>query len=367
MIEKFKDSKLTGDIQIDLGEKGVWAEKKLTIVKAIINVCNSYAKSGYNMTLRQLYYQLVAKDLIPNHDKVYKKLSKVKDDVVYGGYVDWDVFEDRGRVPHVPYYEDGVAEALEKTVDYYRLERQRGQEVHVEVWTEKDAISNILKRVTQKMGVTLVVNKGYTSSTAMYTAYERFLERVEDGQKVKILYFGDHDPSGLDMVRDIDDRIMYMFTRGKRLDSIIQDWWERNGHTYYDIAQFEDYADLPELFDKKPESEKVYVKFERGKRHMYFYNNDLFEIKQIGLTMAQIKQFNPPPNPAKITDPRAQDYVRKYGQVSWEVDALKPSVMENIVRAHIEITIDMSQYKSVLEKEQEDKAQIREIVNNLNN
>ena len=134
----------------------------------IISICKDYKEQGYTLTLRQLYYQLVAKDAIPNHDKVYKKLSSLKDDTVFGGLVDWNTFEDRGRVPIIAAYDESVASALRFAARTYRLNRQLHQPIHIEVWTEKDAISSILRRVTDPLGIRLVVNKGYSSSTAMY-------------------------------------------------------------------------------------------------------------------------------------------------------------------------------------------------------
>ena len=82
-------------------------------------------------------------------------------------------------------------DALDDTANYYRLDRQRTQKQTIEVWTEKDAISGILKRITEKFHVRLGINKGYSSSAAMYRAYERFVEDINQGRKVTVLYFGD--------------------------------------------------------------------------------------------------------------------------------------------------------------------------------
>jgi len=366
MKEKFREMSISGEINIKLSDtKGTWTANKKDILMAIISVCEEYKASGYSLTLRQLYYQLVSKDFIPNHDKVYKKLSSLKDDVVYSGFVDWKIFEDRGREPHTPYSEDGVSEALLRTVDYYRLERQKGQEVHVEVWTEKDAISSILKGITNQFGITLVVNKGYTSSTAIYGSYQRFCKKINDGGKVLVLYFGDHDPSGLDMIRDINDRILYMLSRGSSLkDERINEWWDKAGYNIYDVASMEGFEKVADIMDD--DSQKLYDLFEEGKKRLYIEQNSLFGISQIGLTMEQIKQYNPPPNPAKITDPRAKKYIAEFGQVSWEVDALKPSIMEDIVENAIEKAIDMDVYNEVIEEENNDKETITKIVDSLN-
>lgn len=365
MIEKFKTPKLDGKIRVKLSDsKGYWEADKRTIITQIRLICQQYLNSGYSLTLRQLYYQLVSKDYIPNHDKVYKKLSSLKDEVVYGGLTDWEVFEDRGRLPDVPYSEDGITEALQKTVDCYRLERQKGQRTHVEVWTEKDAISSILKKITNRMGVTLVVNKGYTSSTAMYGSYERFAEKINQGCKVVVLYFGDHDPSGLDMIRDINDRILFMLTRGEGLDDeIIEDWWEKEQYTIYDVAELEGFEEVVNLMNEH--DTRLYELFEIGKKTLFINTNALFEIKQIGLTMEQIKTYNPPPNPAKITDPRAKNYIENFGRVSWEVDALTPRIMEDIVKNAIQENINMNTYNLMLETEREEKNKIQIIIDSL--
>lgn len=374
MKERFKKVNLDGSISITMDRvKGVWNADKRSVISAMVGICEEYKRDRYTLTLRQLYYQLVARDIIPNHDKVYKKMSGLKDEAVYGGLIDWGVFEDRGRVPHTPYYENGVAEALERTIECYRLDRQENQNVHVEVWTEKDAISSILKRVTDKYGITLVVNKGYTSSTAIYGAYERFTEKINHDKKVKILYFGDHDPSGLDMVRDIRERLMFMFINGEQLDSGFQDqldaWWVDESLTLCDVAEFDEkYESVtelmrPDLSDYK--HEKIYPLFDEGRMAMFFHEKGLFEVQQIGLTMEQIEAYNPPHNPAKITDPRAKNYVKKYGAVSWEVDALKPNIMQGIVKDAIEQSISMETYDFVLKQERKEKGEIQGLIDGL--
>ena len=109
MIEKFEDRNLSGTINIKMDDaKGTWVGDKGRIVSSIVSIANEYMNAGYTLTLRQLYYQLVARDIIPNHDKVYKKIGTIKDDCVYSGLIDWGAFEDRGRVPQTAYCEESV-------------------------------------------------------------------------------------------------------------------------------------------------------------------------------------------------------------------------------------------------------------------
>lgn len=365
MKERFKNVNFDGSIKINLGERGWWVSDKRELCEAIVGICEEYQNNGDTLTLRQLYYQLVSKDAVPNHDKVYKKISSIKDELVYGGKVDWHVFEDRGRVPIDAYYEDSIEGALERTISLYKLNRQEGQTNIVEVWTEKDAISGILKKVTLPLGVKLVVNKGYTSSTAIYGAYERFVQEIKYGNRITILYFGDHDPSGIDMIRDIRERLTSMFVSGEQMeeDEYLRDWWDNSGNNIYDVADMEGYEDVAKLADT--DSEKLYELFEQGQRLMYLNEKNAFTVTPIGLTMEQIRQYNPPPNPAKITDPRAKEYIRKYGKVSWEVDALRPDLMRDIVKRAIIDNIDVDTYNAVLEAEKEDKAKITKMINEI--
>lgn len=267
-------------------------------LKVINEIIEEYAQQGYKLTLRQLYYQLVSKDIIPNQSKEYAKLSTLLVKGRMAGFVDWDAIEDRIRVPFIPYWVHGVAHAVEDTIEQYRLDRQDNQEVYIELWVEKDALSGVLKRITTHYHINLMVNRGYSSCTAMYDAFNRLKRAERKGKETYILYLGDHDPSGLDMIRDIKDRL--------------------------------------DEFGVSP------------------------EVIHLGITKKQIEQYNPPPNPAKITDPRAKWYIEKHGNTSWEVDALNPKVLHELVRKHVESLIDMNLFNEKLNQEENDKEKLQD-------
>lgn len=264
-------------------------------------ILDDYSAQGYRLTLRQLYYQLVARGSIPNDVREYAKLSSTMVIARMNGLTDWYAIEDRIRKPYILYSVVDIAEALEDVVDDYRLNRQNGQAVQVEVWTEKDAVSNILKRVTQYYHVKLMVNRGYSSCSAMYNASQRFIYRDSPNARTALLYVGDHDPSGLDMLRDIRERLEE-------------------------------------------------------------FGVDQFKVVPVALTREQIEEFNPPPNPAKISDPRASWYIHEHGEESWELDALPPEVLENLVREAVKEEINEELFEKVLAKENEDKEALREII-----
>lgn len=266
--------------------------QKLVVINKIIE---EYSKQGYRLTLRQLYYQLVSRDIILNNLKEYAKLSKLLVQGRMAGIVDWDAIEDRIRVPFIPYWVEDIADAVRDTVSQYRLDRMENQDVYIEVWVEKDALSGVLKRITSHYHINLMVNRGYSSCTAMHDASVRIKDK-QDEKKCYILYLGDHDPSGVDMVRDIKSRL--------------------------------------EEFGAE------------------------VEVERIALTQEQIKKYSPPPNPAKIKDPRAKDYIAKFGNTSWEVDALNPEILHKIIRKSVEELIDSEKFEEKLEQEKEDKKKL---------
>jgi hypothetical protein len=266
--------------------------QKLKMIDLIESIVTEYQEMGYRLTLRQLYYQLVSRDIIPNKQSEYAKTSSLLKDARMMGLVDWAVIEDRLRVPRYPYFANDAKSAVLDVAGQFRMNRQAGQPVYLEVWVEKDALSSIIYNVTEYYGIKLMVNRGYTSCSAMHDAYKRMLGH----ESCMILYLGDHDPSGLDMVRDIGARFLE-------------------------------------------------------------FGLDNVQVQKIALTTEQVKTYNPPPNPAKITDPRAKAYIEKFGPVSWEVDALKPDILDRLLRESIKYVIDMEIFEKVIleEKQQREK------------
>ena len=283
MKEAFRELRLTG--------------KTKQYLNQIIKIIEQYQAEGYRLTLRQLYYQLVAGGITPNQKKEYNKLSRILTDARMGGLVDWSVIEDRVRLPKFPSEWDSIQDAVNSLCAQYRLPRWADQIFYVELWTEKDAIAGILEPLTKKYHIHLVVNRGYSSASAMYDASKRFLQAIGQDHKVVVLYLGDHDPSGLDMDRDIKDRI--------------------------------------EEFGAE------------------------IEYKRIGLTWEQIQQYHPPPNPAKFQDPRAAEYIKKYGRSSWEVDALPPNVLHQLVEKSIQNYVDRAKYNAWIDKETKEIKQLK--------
>lgn len=282
----------------------------------INQIIEEYQEQGYTLTLRQLYYQLVSRDIIPNKVTEYAKLSTLLKEGRMGGIVDWDAIEYRLRKPSKPSSWNNPKEVIESALYSYALPRMEGQDTYLEVWVEKDALSGVLSRVTKQYHIPIVVNRGYSSASAMFDAFERFTNAFLNNQSIKILYLGDFDPSGMDMIRDIQDRIIE-FIKGSQ--------------------RFETDEEAIELYQ--------------------------FSVEPIALTREQIRQYNPPPNPAKQTDPRAKDFIKLHGATSWEVDALRPEVLNALLTEAIKRNIDESLYYEIVHREEADKSKIKTLIN----
>lgn len=267
-------------------------DASLELISECNDIIEDYQGQGLKLTLRQLYYQLVTKNLIPNKERSYKNLSGLVTDARMSGLMDWDAIEDRVRQPNVPQQFDDIGDLVNAAVNAYRLPRWQGQDHYVELWVEKDALSGVLRPLARQFHVTMMVNKGYSSASAMYESGNRFI-REGDGKLCYLLYLGDHDPSGEDMVRDVRDRLN-------------------------------------------------------------LFGADL-RVKKIALTMEQVKKYRPPPNPAKVSDPRAQEYIDEHGAHSWEVDALPPNVLARLIRTELEALVDKELMDAVIAKEETDK------------
>jgi hypothetical protein len=263
-----------------------------------INLCNEiirdYTAQGLRLTLRQLYYQLVTRNAIRNVEREYKNLSTLVSDARLAGKMDWDAIEDRVRQPRQASEFAGLNELVDAALSAYRLPRWKGQKIYAELWVEKDALAGVLEPLAREFHVTLMVNRGYSSQSSMYESATRFKDSGKPGM---LFYLGDLDPSGEDMVRDIDARL------------------------------------------------------------------DLFgadvSVRKIALTLAQVRQYTPPPNPAKMSDPRATGYVAEFGNESWEVDALPPNVLAQIVRREFRAVIQKPAMDRIKEQEESDKERLR--------
>ncbi len=284
-----------------------WNPKEDSIDR--VNDCNqiiqSYMQQGFSLTLRQLYYQLVSQNIIANNEKEYKALGNLVSRARLAGMMDWDAIEDRVRRPWTPLEYENLEEMIEDAIQTYRLPRWRNQNTYAELWVEKDALAGVLQPLASAYHTTMMVNRGYSSQSAMYESAERIMNTRErmGAKNAIVFYLGDLDPSGEDMVRDIRDRLRMFECR--------------------------------------------------------------VEVKKIALTMAQVQHFKPPPNPTKLTDSRAADFVARYGNNSWEVDALSPPTLQALIRAEFDLIVDKKLMDAIKKREKKEKKEVRQVVEQL--
>ena len=299
----------------------------LELVATANGILNEYAGQGYRLSLRQLYYQFVARDLFPedrrwswrnnkwvrdpngtkNATPNYKWLGEFVSTARLAGFIDWDMLEDRGRDAFIPSAWTSPAQIVRAAAQQFRVNRWKGQPCHVEVMVEKDALSGILGPVCRELHVRFTANKGYSSSSAMYEAGRRMADARRVGKKIHIFYFGDHDPSGIDMTRDIDERLAQFARTGK------------------------------------------------------------IEVHRLALNMNQVEEWNPPENPAKETDSRFEAYQKEFGDSSWELDAVEPRTLATLVREHVEELIDQDQWGEVMAEEERMRDELQSFADEYEN
>jgi hypothetical protein len=273
----------------------------LAKLELVNNILDEYEAQGFDLSLRQVYYQMVARGHIENSNRSYKNLGNLVNDGRLAGMVDWDMIVDRGRVTITPPHWRSPAAIVRAAANGFAIDKWATQDCHIEVMVEKDALSGVLEPVCRKLDIRFTANKGYPSSSILYGMSKRLIEQAELGKEIWIMHLGDHDPSGIDMTRDLIDRLG-LFT------------WEQTS----------------------------------------------MEIDRLALNMNQVRSLNPPENPAKTTDSRYQAYLVEFGDASWELDAIEPTELARIVTDAVEGMRDQDAWDRAVERESKMKAELME-------
>ena len=214
------------------------------------------------------------------------------------------MIKDRGRECIINSHWDSPADIVRSAAYGFRIDHWTNQENYVEVMVEKQALEGVLVPVCTELDIPFTANKGYSSSSAMYEASKRYLRRQRAGKNLFVLYLGDHDPSGIDMTRDVSDRMKL------------------------------------------------------------FLDDENCEVQRLALNMEQIDELNPPENPAKLTDSRSDSYIAKYGTSSWELDAIEPKRLAEIVRRAVKRLIDLDEWSATHKKEEGMRAELLKFSDN---
>lgn len=259
----------------------------------IVTEAYNVLRLHHPMTVRQMYYQLVSKQIIKNNRSQYQAVSKVLVEARKDGTIPWQWIEDRLRRPRAVSMWEGIGDFAETAVNAYRRDIWQAQNCLVEVWLEKDALSGIFEDILSRYGVTLNVGRGYDGWDSIHNASERYKPWHTN---VVVLYFGDFDPSGEDMVRSLRERLAF--------------------------------------FDTCP------------------------EIIKCALTRNDIERYNLPSDFTKPTDTRSAGFVAKWGNLSVELDALPIDVLQERLRNEVEQHMELDALRNILAIEHEDRQQI---------
>jgi hypothetical protein len=276
-----------------------FTRKSLDIIDQANRICMDYRRQGYDLTLRQLYYQFVSRALIANRDTEYKRLGNIINDARLAGLLDWSYIVDRTRNLRGLSHWDTPGDVLDSAAYGYATDRWATQPYRVEVWIEKDALVGVIAGACNRLDVPYFSCRGYTSQSELWGAARRLIRYTEAGQRTVIVHLGDHDPSGIDMTRDITDRLSLFGTRA--------------------------------------------------------------EVRRVALNMDQVEQYDPPPNPAKLTDARATSYIATHGEYSWELDALDPATLDALIHATILDYRDEAQWATDTDAMQADRERLTTI------
>lgn len=279
-------------------------DKSLRLIELINHVIGEYEAMGYELTLRQAYYQLVARGYIENTERSYKNIGSLINEGRLAGLIDWNSITDRTRNIKKNSHWSDPADIINSSLYSYQIDKWEDQPNYVEVWVEKDALVDIVGQACKPLDVPYFSCRGYTSQSEMWSASQRFVRQSEGWKDCYVIHLGDHDPSGIDMTRDIQERL--------------------------DMFQ----ADV--------------------------------EVKRVALTMSQVELFSPPPNPAKLTDSRCKQYIRNYGYQSWELDALEPQVICDLITREVTALLDEGKYQVMCDREEQEKDELRLIRDNYN-
>lgn len=279
-----------------------FSEAVSNIIDQANEIIAAYLAEDFSLTLRQLYYQFVARDLLANTQQNYKRLGSIISDARNAGLVDWSAIEDRTRSLRDQPHWDSPADILEACADQFRYDLWKDQPHRVEVWIEKDALVGVFEPACQELDVPLFSCRGYTSQSEAWSAGRRLRRHIRTGQVPIILHFGDHDPSGLDMTRDIVDRLG-------------------------------------------------------------LYGETEIKVERLALNRDQVDEYEPPPNPAKVTDSRYARYVELHGSESWELDALEPRVLADLVSDAVLRYRDDDLWTEAVKRQRQARYRLRELAN----
>lgn len=282
-------------------------------------VIETFRAQGFTLTVRQIYYQFIGHNLFPddrrwswtgsrwvrnpkgtkNADPNYKHLQVAISKGRLAGLVDWEAIEDRTRrLVQNAHWTSGY-HIINDDVNQYAINKWLDQDYAPEVWVEKEALIGVVESACAELDVPYFACRGYVSQSAQWRAGIRLSDNPD--RESIVFHLGDHDPSGIHMTEDNEERLR-------------------------------------------------------------LFGDPDIRVKRLALNWDQIEQYDPPPDPAKQTDSRFKRYVEDYGtDLSWELDALDPSVIVNLIRDAVLAIRDETRWKAAVKREERVKRALRKV------
>lgn len=275
-------------------------------IEQVNEIIDEYMAAGYTMTVRQIFYCLVTRDLLGNTKENYKSLGNTICKGREAGLIDWTAIEDRTRNLASNSHWDSPGDIVDACAGQFQLDKWNRQKWRPEVYIEKDALAGVISKCCGELDVPYFSCRGYTSASAIWRAGQRLKGYIAAGQTPVIFHMGDHDPSGLDMTRDIRERLS--------------------------------------LFAEEP-----------------------ILVERIALNMDQIEARNPPPNPAKPKDARYEAYKREFGPSCWELDALDPPTLCALIEEAVYNIRDEEKWSCEVDSEGVHRDDLQKVADNWDN
>ena len=266
-----------------------WTEFQFDKLNKVIEITEEL-KEYMPLTLRQIYYQLVGKGYIENKVSEYTMLSKLFKHARLDGYISWDDIEDRVRVFHdlrgFSNKDSFISQELKNFLYGYSRNLLQSQDKCIEIWIEKDALSSVFTKVTRQYSIPVVVCRGFSSISFLNDFRNRTDYYKSLHKDVVMLYFGDFDPSGVEMLSSMEITL----------------------------------------------KEELHV--------------DNIEFKRIALLKQDIFDYRLPnnPNALKKTDTRAIKHIKAFGELAVELDALRPDILEQKIKSAIKNELDIEAF-----------------------
>lgn len=292
--------------------------KKEFLIQEAKKVISEY---DIRLTLRQIYYRLVAKQLIENAVTNYKSLSKALVEARLSGEIPFSDMTDMTRraITDVTRHYEGqiyieeefAPEKIIEGTEYFgsslnylknndkefKLPRWNNQPIHTEIWLEKQALEGLFRTITDDKEVVLGTCRGYPSWDFLYSAAVR-LKRID--KSIRIYYFGDFDPSGKDIYRFVQSAF----------------------RTFGISADFE----------------------------------------LVAITLKQIEEYDIPHAPTKTTDSRSANHVARYGDIAVELDAVEPKILLQLIEGVIDNSFDTKTYDKSSKEQKKQQEEIKKLI-----